>query len=53
MPIMTRSARHGETTLTMTDSDDSLNDRGGFGVQGYSGHVTMLGRGEHKRTSGA
>jgi hypothetical protein len=51
MPIMTRTARRTETTVSMTDT---LNHFGDFDSQrGLGRHVTLRARGKRKDNSGA
>ena len=55
MPIMTRSARHSETTISMIDPDALLNDPvGSLAQREYvsSRQVAVQERLEHKRSSG-
>src|SRR6266849_6654302 len=56
MPVMTRSAIHSETTISMIDPDDALlNDRVGSLTQREyvsSRQVAVQERGEHKGNSG-
>ena len=56
MPVMTRSARHRETTISMIDSDALLNDRLNSLTQreyATSRRVAVQQRREHKSNSGA
>ena len=50
MPVMTRSARHGETTISMIDGNNaSLKDRGDYSCTQRGGSASSRRAAAHER----